>query len=440
MPATSNISKILRNNQGDVVFYIILLCLYIPRYTQERALREIIAHQKQVSIVTTVHAMSDFDGTYSIIDAYPYRISVPLGTTLKLGDKVVAIGKLNERLPNYLGEQYLLSVQPSSFKVTNGVSGFSPIVSPLNMLAGLRSHSFGVLRGVLGEPHLSFLFSILFGSTGAHFDPELRTQFSLTGLTHVLSASGMNVVIVFSFSQHLFTRAFGKRRGIMISILGMGIYCFLTGMGPSIMRALFMALGASGAMLVGRRYNGIRWLCMTCLILLIYQPFLIYSFSFLLTLTATIGVLTSRLLLPEGEELGEESPLLPRVMSYIAQDWKTTFSAWLWTMPILMILQSKVSLVALIANPLLLWMVPLLMTFAFILFCAALLFPAWILGFLVVIPWLVSEVFLEVVKVLSASPFWGIETTPISIMGLFGYYLCLVVYLLRRVADGYGKR
>ncbi len=126
-------------------------------------------------------------------------------------------------------------------------------------------------------------------------DDDLINAFSATGAMHVLAVSGLHVGIIYAILLMLLKR-FGfsetKHRWSIacISISVLWFYALLTGLSPSVLRAVtmftFVALGRA-TLRKGSIYNT---LAASALVLLLYNPYLIMSVGFQLSYLAVFGI------------------------------------------------------------------------------------------------------------------------------------------------------
>lgn len=126
-------------------------------------------------------------------------------------------------------------------------------------------------------------------------DNELIQSFSATGAMHVLAVSGLHVGIIFGIIFSVL-KALGlhkrKHRWWMaiISILVLWTYALLTGLSPSVLRAVtmfsFVALGRA----LFRKGNIYNTLSLSALALLLFDPYLIMSVGFQLSFLAVFGI------------------------------------------------------------------------------------------------------------------------------------------------------
>lgn len=172
-------------------------------------------------------------------------------------------------------------------------------------------------------------------------DEQTKDDFRRTGLTHLLAVSGTNLTIVLG-AVLILIQAAGMRRFRMIAA-GFSIVAFVlvARPEPSVLRAAVMGAVAVVALGRGTR-SGIRALSWAILILLLADPWLSRQAGFVLSVSATAGIIvlgpsfTRRL-----------SQWLPRP---IALALAVPLAAQLACTPALAAISGEVSLVALFAN------------------------------------------------------------------------------------------
>ena len=128
----------------------------------------------------------------------------------------------------------------------------------------------------------------------ADLSRELLETYSSTGTIHVLSVSGMHVVIVFWL---LAAMLFWMDRNKLLKALRFPLligavwaYAFLTGLSPSVMRAALMLSFVLWAAAGGRRgitYNNIA---ASAFFLLLIEPKLLFHLGFQLSYLAVVGI------------------------------------------------------------------------------------------------------------------------------------------------------
>ncbi|WP_339902250.1 ComEC/Rec2 family competence protein [uncultured Cyclobacterium sp.] len=126
-------------------------------------------------------------------------------------------------------------------------------------------------------------------------DKGLSEAYATAGAMHILAVSGLHVGIVYGFFFLLFrpTKMEGfKRAGYLIVIVGViWFYAILTGLSPSVLRSATMFTFICLAQMNSRNPSIFNPLALSALLLLVYDPFLIYAVGFQLSYVALLGIL-----------------------------------------------------------------------------------------------------------------------------------------------------
>ncbi|HPE76574.1 MAG TPA: ComEC/Rec2 family competence protein [Draconibacterium sp.] len=125
-------------------------------------------------------------------------------------------------------------------------------------------------------------------------EPETKRVFSASGASHVLAVSGLHVGIVYYLITLFFGFLLYKKNGrfvfMLISILTLWIYAFITGLSPSVMRAATMfSIFAIGENL-NRRSNIYNLMAISAFILLLINPNNLFDIGFQLSYAAVFGI------------------------------------------------------------------------------------------------------------------------------------------------------
>ena len=136
-------------------------------------------------------------------------------------------------------------------------------------------------------------FALLLGIKD-DMDKDLKTAYSTAGAMHVLAVSGLHVGII----QLLLSWALGflkKRRSgrilfLFTSLSFLWSYAFITGLSPSVIRAVTMF----SIILIGqqavRHHNVYNSLAVSAFLMLLYQPMMIRDVGFQLSYIAVLGI------------------------------------------------------------------------------------------------------------------------------------------------------
>jgi competence protein ComEC len=127
-------------------------------------------------------------------------------------------------------------------------------------------------------------------------DPEVRDAYAASGAMHVLAVSGLHVGI-FYWLILVLAKPFQKGPAskwiiAIISLLVLWSYALVTGLSPSVMRAVTMFSFFSLARAWNQKTNVYNVVAASAFCLLLYNPHLIMSVGFQLSYMAVIGIVT----------------------------------------------------------------------------------------------------------------------------------------------------
>ncbi|HRG10525.1 MAG TPA: ComEC/Rec2 family competence protein, partial [Cyclobacteriaceae bacterium] len=118
--------------------------------------------------------------------------------------------------------------------------------------------------------------------------------YAASGAMHVLAVSGMHVGIIYLIILFLF-KPIKKYRWspwliACLSIFLLWSFAFVTGLSPSVLRAVTMFSFVALAKPLGWRTNIYNTLATSAFVLLLYDPYLIMSVGFQLSYLAVVGI------------------------------------------------------------------------------------------------------------------------------------------------------
>lgn len=147
---------------------------------------------------------------------------------------------------------------------------------------------------IRGEREQATISAFVLGVTDG-LDYELLTAYAGTGAMHVLAVSGLHISIVYLLISFLLSplkkMKHGKAMLALISIVILWTYSFITGLSPSVLRAVVMFTFMALARASDRQTNIYNTLSVAAFCLLLYDPYLIMSVGFQLSFFAVIGIL-----------------------------------------------------------------------------------------------------------------------------------------------------
>ncbi len=228
-----------------------------------------------------------------------------------------------------------------------------------------KNNFLNKLSSVVAMPERALLSGLLLGER-AEIPKDLQEDFIKTGTIHIVALSGYNITIIATWLISIFLFLFSifgfiKKReyAFVCGILGIVLFVLMTGAEATAVRAGIMA----GLMLLGkilsRERDILRIMLITALVMMLVNPFILYfDVSFQLSFIATIAVI---FLSPRLEKY---FLFLPNIFS-LREIITTTFSAYIFVLPFVVYVMGTFSIVALLANTLILPLIPLTMLFGF---------------------------------------------------------------------------
>jgi competence protein ComEC len=149
----------------------------------------------------------------------------------------------------------------------------------------------GVLKATLPPREAALSAGLLFGSR-SDLPDDIKEAFKTSGVIHLLAVSGGNVAMVIMPLLGLLRRAgLSKRAASLASVPAVVFFVFLTGAGPSVMRAGLMAVLVLLGAALRREKDAVNTLGAAALLLLLVSPGLLFDLGFQLSAGATLGIL-----------------------------------------------------------------------------------------------------------------------------------------------------
>jgi len=128
-----------------------------------------------------------------------------------------------------------------------------------------------------------------------HLDNDIKQAYASAGAMHVLAVSGLHVGIVYLLLELVFGRLkhhspAGQKLFTFLSVAAIWLYALITGLSPSVLRAATMFSMVAIGEVNTRKGNIYNTLGLSAFILLLSDPYLIYSVGFQLSYSAVFGI------------------------------------------------------------------------------------------------------------------------------------------------------
>ncbi len=290
-------------------------------------------------------------------------LTLPLYPDYKYGDLLLVEGEIKP-VPSFDSFAYdkylsLFNIYSVSYYPQVKKIGFDP---PNLILAKLLQLKAAVIKRVnllVAEPYAAFLGGLLWGAKRS-IDPQVMENFNLTGTTHIVALSGYNIMILFVMVMFIMPWLGVSRKYAYIAVISVIVFfVVITGMSASVVRAALMSGLVIMAYTLGGGVRTSIILLLTALIMCLINPkVLLYDVGFQLSFLATIGLIY---LAPFIQRYFN---WIPNILS-LPEAVVTTLSAIFMTAPLIIYQFGRFSLVALPANLLILFIIPIIMAVGF---------------------------------------------------------------------------
>lgn len=277
---------------------------------------------------------------------------------------------------DYLAKSGILSVIYHPRSVTKVGSDYGFVLR--KVLIGFREHARQAIFEIFPQPEAGLLTGILLGVDN-DLPPDLKQDYRDTGVAHIIAISGFNMAVLAGLFLWAFTLLAGPYWAAFVSAILLGFYASMVDASESVTRALIMAVLAMGGHLIGRRQAGLNALLFTAAVMCLLQPLLLKDASFQLSFAASFGLVVFAQ--PMQDWLN--GLLEKRVSEKAAAKWTKplseyflfTLAAQFATLPFIAANFGRISISALLANPLVLPVQPAVMISGALTLLAGMLHP-----------------------------------------------------------------
>jgi competence protein ComEC len=279
---------------------------------------------------------------------------------LKYGDEIFAVGRLNEpRSARNPGEfdykQYLTINNIYSFFY---IDGFYSVIKKSNdngsfifndIINPIRNHIIAKIDSTMGYIEGGFLKGLIVGDR-TDIPDEIKESFINAGVIHILAVSGLNVAFVILILMAVFNfLPINERFRVILIIIALILYVFLTGATPSVIRAAIMGIVFLFGKTIERKPDNLNSLAVAAIIILIIDSKQIFDIGFQLSFLSVFSLVY---FYPFFETCSFwkwkifKYPLLKSTTGIIIAG----FVVSLFLLPVLAMTTGKISIISLLAN------------------------------------------------------------------------------------------
>jgi len=325
------------------------------------------------------------------------------------GDTMQASGKL------YPGR--------GSYQAKISFAAIDIVQSGHQLVPELRRRFVAGMQSALPEPLASFGMGLLIGQR-ANLPDAVYQSLLMVGLVHIIAVSGYNLTIILRASKGLLSK-YSRRLSLLLAFALIGVFLLFAGAGASIVRAAIVSILSLLAAYYGRSVKPLVLIILAAAITAWANPYYVWTdVSWYLSFLAFFGVMI----------------VAPMILVRMPQRWQSSLvltvgleslCAELMTLPYILHIFGQMSFMGLLANVLVVALVPLAMLLCLVAGLAGMLVPA-IAGWLAWPAVLLLTYMLDIANILSRIPHVFVQGLKFSLVELLLVYslLSLVVWSL----------
>ncbi len=281
----------------------------------------------------------------------------------------------------------------------------------------LRRQFASGMQNVLPDQLAAFGLGLLIGQRTT-LEEELEQELITVGLIHIVAVSGYNLTIIIEVVRRLFRRR-SRYQSLVLALLLIGTFLLFTGYSPSIVRAAVVSSLSLVAWFWGRAFKPLLLLLGVAALTAGLNPLYLWSnIGWYLSFTAFFGVMVLGPLLNTRFLPGRLQENL--ILSTLSE----TVSAQVCTLPVILYIFGRLSIISIVANILVVPLTPLAMLLSLLAGLAGM--THFLFARLIVLPGqIILDYMLTVSRLLARVPYANIEVHIDTIM-----MICLSLLLL----------
>lgn len=319
----------------------------------------------------------------------------------------------------------------------------------LSWIYKLKERALNAVYTLYPDPEASLLAGILLG-VESRIPEHVQEAFRDTGTSHIIAISGFNITIIAGLLATVAGRLLGRGRkgarwGALVALVGILIYTILVGAEAAVVRAAIMGGLTLLAMQLGRRQDGLNSLAIVAALMALIDPNVLWDVGFQLSFAATLGLVllaepfTNTFVNLASRRINIE--IVQRFTGPVGEYLLFTLAASLFTLPIILYHFQRISLISLLANPLILPAQPPVMIMGGLAVILGMIYQP--LGQLVAyLAWPFVVYTIRLVELLTKVPGASITVGRINLLVVAVFYAVVLMWILggKRISTWFSSR
>lgn len=402
---------------------VILISFFIGQARGISYNNQLISYQQLYKKTITVTGTVQEDASYSKYKLMSFTlgdINLSSGERLPGKVQVTALGATSF----YEGDRVRVSgkLYPGYGSYQGRISYTNPeILSRGNSLVAKIRRKFSAgIANALPEPAAPFAMGILIGQRSTLPD-NVKKDLLMVGLTHIIAVSGYNLTIILEASKKLLGHS--KRLSTFLSLSLIAIFLLITGSSASIVRAAIVSLIGIAAGYHGRQIRPLMVILLAAVITAWANPVYVWSdIGWYLSFLAFFGVLIIAPLIKERFPL----KIFDSLVGSVALE---SICAEIMALPYVVFMFGQMSLVGLLANVLIVGLIPVAMLLSLV----SGLFGMAIPSIASIISWptaVLLNSMLGTAQALARIPGVFVENVQLSFGAMMALYAAVLVFII----------
>lgn len=176
------------------------------------------------------------------------------------------------------------------YTASASVSEFETIGEDLHFEEKIQIAVQNKLDKFMTDENSSIGFAMLFGDK-SEIDIEIRSNFSESGIAHILAVSGLHVGVLVS-AVYFILKKLRCNKYVIPVLIGalLALYCLLCSFSPSVVRASIMAMVLIISNTFSKQYDSLSAIGLAGILILLVRPFSIFDLGFQMSFMSVICI------------------------------------------------------------------------------------------------------------------------------------------------------
>ncbi|MFZ7131725.1 MAG: DNA internalization-related competence protein ComEC/Rec2 [Eubacteriales bacterium] len=290
-----------------------------------------------------------------------------------------------------------------------------------NFILSMRKKLVLTINTYFGQDQADFLRGITLGEKS--LDMEIRNNFNQLGVSHILAVSGLHIGFIYML-LHKLSQLLKWPKSIEFVFTGilLYLYSFIVGFSISVIRASVMLSVLLFSHMIHKKYDTLNVLCLLGSIFLCINPFTLFTVGFQLSFGCVLAI---TIIFPL---LDHKLVVKNKILNYIKSLVFMTLSVQIGTIPLLLFHFQNISIIATLANIIVVPIVGLIITLFIITMLLLIILGLNPIFLYNTINILINIIF-AVTHIFGKISYFNLNLSPLSFHFLVFYYIFMLMLM-----------